>query len=202
MYPTPSLTQAPGTSYNLEFLSPTFKTLSQQPAVRADYQFSSGLRITTKYTGQRGFKGTTPGTIPGFNDTYNAYPWVHAFATTVNYTMNPTTFLEGTYGFSNRRLGGVINSDFTNPANTGLAGLPSLFPNAYLLPDGSYNQRVMQDVAPPFFSTVRDAAPTSMETASARRRRPRVSSISQHQSTQDVSSTGKGAQITRRNTVL
>src|SRR5262245_53691509 len=155
MYPLPNIAQAPGTSYNLEFLSPTFKTLSQQPAFRADYQLSSGLRFTAKYTGQRGFKGTTPGTIPGFNDTYNAYPWVHAFATTVNYTMNPTTFLEGTYGFSNRRLGGVINSDFTNPANTGLVGLPSLFPNAYTLPDGSYNLRVMADVAPPFFSNGR-----------------------------------------------
>ena len=74
----------------------------------------SALRFTAKYTGQRGFKGTTPGTIPGFNDTYNAYPWVHAFATTVNYTINPTTFLEGTYGYSNRRLGGIVNSDSTN----------------------------------------------------------------------------------------
>ena len=62
LYPLPSITQAPGTSYNLEFLSPTFKTLSQQPAFRVDYQLSSALRFTAKYTGQRGFKGTTPGT--------------------------------------------------------------------------------------------------------------------------------------------
>ena len=128
LYPLPNMTQAPGTSYNLEFLSPTFKTLSQQPAFRVDYQLSSALRFTAKYTGQRGFKGTTPGTIPEFNDTYNAYPWVHAFATTVNYTINSTTFLEGTYGYSNRRLGGIVNSDFTNRFNTGLDGLPPLFP--------------------------------------------------------------------------
>jgi len=151
MYPMPNITQAPGTSYNLEFLSPTFKTLSQQPAFRGDYQLSSALRFTAKYTGQRGFRGTTPGTIPDFNDTFNAYPWVHAFATTVNYTMNATTFLEGTYGYSNRRLGQIVNDASTNPANTGLQGLPSLFPNAYLLPEGSYNRRVMEDVAPPFF---------------------------------------------------
>jgi hypothetical protein len=151
LYPLPSLVQAPGTSYNLEFLSPTFKTLSQQPAFRVDYQLSSALRFTAKYTGQRGFKGTTPGTLPDFNDTYNAYPWVHAFATTVNYTINPTTFLEGTYGYSNRRLGQIANSDFTNRFNTGLQGLPTLFPDANILPDGSYNERVMEDVAPPFF---------------------------------------------------
>ena len=161
LYPQPNMTQAPGTSYNLEFLSPTFKTLSQQPAFRVDYQLSSALRFTAKYTGQRGFKGTTPGTLPDFNDTYNAYPWVHAFATTVNYTINPSTFLEGTYGYSNRRLGQIANSDLTNRFNTGLQGLPTLFPDANILPAGSYNQRVMEDVAPPFFDDGRaQLAPT------------------------------------------
>ena len=161
LYPMPNIAQAPGTSYNLEFLSPTFKTLSQQPAFRTDYQVSGALRFTVKYTGQRGFKGTTPGTIPGFNDTYNAYPWVHAFATTVNYTINPTTFLEGTYGYSNRRLGGIVNSDYTNRLNTGLQGLPSLFPGANAIPEGSYNRRVMDDVAPPFFvNGLAELAPT------------------------------------------
>ena len=105
--------------------------------------------MTAKYSGQRGFKGTTPGTIPGFNDTYSAYPWVHAFATTVNYTLTPTTFLEATYGYSNRRLGGVVNSQFTNRFNTGLNLIPLIYPDANILPAGSYNLRVMQDVAPP-----------------------------------------------------
>lgn len=155
------MTQAPGTSYNLEFLSPTFKTLSQQPAIRTDYQLSSALRFTAKYTGQRGFRGTTPGTIPDFNDTFGAYPWVHAFATTVNYTANATTFIEATYGYSNRRLGGIVNSALTYRNNSGLAGLPSLFPDAYVLPEGSYNRRVMEDVAPPFFVNGRaELAPT------------------------------------------
>ena len=161
LYPLPNITQAPGTSYNLEFLSPTFKTLSQQPAFRVDYQLSSALRFTAKYTGQRGFKGTTPGTLPDFNDTYNAYPWVNAFATTVNYTINATTFLEGTYGYSNRRLGQIVNSDLTNRFNSGLSGLPSLFPDANILPEGSYNKQTMEDVAPPFFQDGRaQLAPT------------------------------------------
>ena len=107
LWPEPNITQAPGTNHNLEFLSPQFKTLSYQPAVRVDYQFSSKLRMTGKYTGQKGFRGLTPGTIPGFNDTYNAYPWVHAIATTVDYALNPSTFVEATYGFSNRRLGQI-----------------------------------------------------------------------------------------------
>ena len=86
---------------------------------------------------------------------------MHAFATTVNYTINPTTFLEGTYGYSNRRLGGVVNSDFTNRFNTGLQELPSLYRDAYAIPEGSYNRRVMEDVAPPFFLNGRaELAPT------------------------------------------
>ncbi len=45
MYPLPSLTQAPGTSYNLEFLSPTFKTLSQQPAPGVSEVSDAKLRL-------------------------------------------------------------------------------------------------------------------------------------------------------------
>ncbi|MEO8481582.1 MAG: carboxypeptidase regulatory-like domain-containing protein [Acidobacteriota bacterium] len=161
MYPLPNEVQAPGTAYNLEFLSPSQKTLSYQPAIRGDYQFSSSLRVTAKYTGQKGFRGTTIGSLPGFNDTFSAYPWVHALATTVNYTLNATTFLEATYGFSNRRLGGVVNSSYTNRFNTGLNGIPQIFPDANILPAGSYNQRVMEDVAPPFYVNGRaELAPT------------------------------------------
>ena len=54
-----------------------------------------------------------------------------------------------------------MNSDFTNRSNTGLQGLPLLFPDANTLPEGSYNRRVMEDVAPPFFVNGRaQLAPT------------------------------------------
>ena len=77
-----------------------------------DYLPWTKLRTTFKYSGWGQTNPTVYGSIPGFNDTYNAYPWVHAFATTVNYTMNPTTFFEVTYGYSNRRLGGSVNSSY------------------------------------------------------------------------------------------
>ena len=161
LWPEPNMAQQPGTGYNLEFLSPRTETLTYQPAMRADYQVSSNLRLTGKFAGQRGFKGTTPGTIPGFNDTYNAYPWVKTFTTTVNYTLNPTTFLEATYGFANRRLGQIVNSAATNRFNVGLGGLPQIYPDANIVPAGSYNRQVMEDVAPPFFVNGRaELAPT------------------------------------------
>ena len=161
LWPEPNMAQQPGTGYNLEFLSPRTETLTHQPAMRADYQVSSNLRLTGKFAGQRGFKGTTPGTIPGFNDTYNAFPWVKTFTTTVNYTLNPTTFLEATYGFANRRLGQIVNSSATNRFNSGLGGLPQIYPDANIVPAGSYNRRVMEEVAPPFYVNGRaELAPT------------------------------------------
>ena len=54
-----------------------------------------------------------------------------------------------------------MNSDLTNRFNSGLSGLPSLFPDANILPEGSYNKQTMEDVAPPFFQDGRaQLAPT------------------------------------------
>jgi hypothetical protein len=163
LWPEPNMAQQPGTSYNLEYLSPEQSTLVHQPAVRGDYQVSSNLRLTAKFAGQRNFKGTTLGTMPGFNDTYNAYPWVKTFTTTVNYTLNPTTFLEGTFGYVNRSLGGIMNSPSTNRFNVGLGDLPLLYADANVLPAGSYNRQVMEDVAPPFYVNGRAELPPQFQ---------------------------------------
>src|SRR6185295_829420 len=52
-YPLPSLTQAANTNYNLQIDPPKVKQTVQQPAIRLDYQLSSKLRVTGKYSGQR-----------------------------------------------------------------------------------------------------------------------------------------------------
>ena len=59
---------------------------------------NSKLRVTGKYSGQRARKLVTPGLIQGFTDVLNPYPYITNYAATVNYTLNPTTFIEGTYG--------------------------------------------------------------------------------------------------------
>ena len=53
---------------------------------------------------------------------------------TVNYTLNPTTFIEGTYGFIRNELadgneGGVLINESSNRL-TSLPGFPLLYPNA------------------------------------------------------------------------
>ena len=105
-YPLPNVTQGPGQNYNYEVAAPTTENLTQQPAIRLDYQLSSKLRFTGKYSGQRARKLITPGTIPGFNDVQNPYPFITNYGVTVNYTMNSSTFIEGTYGFIRNQLAG------------------------------------------------------------------------------------------------
>ena len=99
----------------------------QQPAIRLDYQLSSKLRVTGKYSGQRQAPLTTPGLIPGFTDVLSPYPFITNYAITANYTMSPTTFLEGTYGFIRNELtGGNENGMLVNDSANRLTSMPRL----------------------------------------------------------------------------
>jgi Carboxypeptidase regulatory-like domain/TonB-dependent Receptor Plug Domain len=154
-YPMPTLTQAAGTNYNYEVQAPTVDNLIQQPAIRIDYQLSSKLRVTGKYSGQRERRLTRPGLIAGFTDVYTPYPYITNYAATVNYTINPTTFLEGTYGFIRNELvggneNGILVNDSANRLN-GLADFPLLYPNAGAVDNRYYAYEVMKDVNPVFW---------------------------------------------------
>src|SRR6266566_8219793 len=84
-YPLPNLTQLPGQNYNYEVAAPTTENLTQQPTIRLDYQLSSKLRFTGKYSGQRARKLITPGSLQGFNDVRNPYPFITNYGVTVDY---------------------------------------------------------------------------------------------------------------------
>jgi len=154
-YPLPNVAQGSGTNYNYDLQPPTVDDLVQQPAIRLDYQMSSKLRVTGKYSGDRRRQLTRPGLIPGFSDVYTPYPYITNYAVTVNYTMSPTTFIEGTYGFIRNELtggneNGVLINDSANRLHD-MANFPLLYPNAGVVPQRSYAYQVMQDVAPPFW---------------------------------------------------
>ena len=164
-FPLPNRTQTPGSNYNYELGGsgstplPTVKQLRQQPALRLDYQLSSKVRVTAKYSGDRQRVLTTPGLIPGFTDVLFPYPFVTNYAVTANYTINPTTFLEGTYGFIRNELtggneNGILMNDSSNRLN-GLAAFPLTYPDAGLVPKDSYAYEVLQDVKPPFWDGTR-----------------------------------------------
>jgi len=162
-YPMPNVAQGPGQNYNYQVDAPTTDNLTQQPSIRMDYQMSQKLRITGKYSGQRARKLVTPGTIQGFNDMQNPYPFITNYGATVDYVINNSTFLEGTYGFIRNQLagGGAIGSPGGSPALPGgifvndssnrvtsLPGFPLLYPNAGVVDPRYYAYGVMQDLNP------------------------------------------------------
>jgi hypothetical protein len=160
-YPTPNVTQVKGTNYNYEIPAgslPTTKDLIQQPAFRLDYQMSSKLRFTGKYSGDRRRKLVTPGLVQGFTDALNPYPYITNYAGTVNYTLNPTTFIEGTYGFTRNELAGgnengILVNETANRLSAvgGLANFPLLYQNAGVVDQRYYAYEVMQDLNPVFW---------------------------------------------------
>src|SRR5690606_22908311 len=148
LWPEPNAT---GLNYNYENTAPTDKRMIQQPTVRADYQASSRLRLTAKYTGQLQTVRATAGTIPGFNDTMNRYPFIYQPSATVNYTVTPTLFLEGTYGFIQNQLGSPIVSPASNRCNVGLCDIPLLFPDAGVVDSRYYNPKVLEAINSPMY---------------------------------------------------
>jgi hypothetical protein len=160
-YPLPNVAQLPGSNYNFEALPGTTDNLTQQPAVRVDYQLSSKLQLTGKYSGQRARRLVTPGTIAGFNDVQNPYPYITNYGVTVNYQVNNSTFLEGTYGFIRNQLaggasigatgtGGILVNESSNRL-TSLANFPLLYPDAGVVDERYYAFGVLTDLNPIWF---------------------------------------------------
>ena len=176
MYPLPNLTpaQRPGVGYNYEFVAPVDDWLNHQPTIRLDYQPFSSLRGTFKYTGERQTKKIFTGSLPGFNDTMMHDPTVSTMSTTVNYTINPTTFLEGTYGYARNAVAGCGNiqsncttsipmSQFANKRNVGLADLPFLFPEGLIEDPAYYQYGQLTKLGAPFFENGTIMLPPSFQ---------------------------------------
>ena len=161
LYPLPNVTQTPGTNYNYQIQPPVTKNLTQQPAVRVDYQLSTKLRFTGKYSGQRARKLVTPGTLPGFNDVLNPYPYITNYGVTANYILNKSTFIEATYGFIRNQLaggasigatgtGGILTDASSNRLSS-MPNFPLLYPNAGLVDPRYYAYQVLKDLNPVWF---------------------------------------------------
>ena len=160
-YPLPNVSQLAGQNYNYQVDAPTTDNLTQQPAIRVDYQLSQKLRVTGKYNGQRARKLVTPGAIQGFSDVLNPYPFITNYGATVDYQLNNSTFIEGTYGFIRNQLagggaiggiltGGILTNDSANRL-TSLPGFPLIYPNAGAVDSRYYAYTTLNDLNPVWF---------------------------------------------------
>jgi hypothetical protein len=159
-YPTPNFTQVPGTNYNYQAQPASYNQLTQQPAIRLDYQFTPNIRASGKYSGQLQRPvlqpgGTVGNGIPGFTDSYVPYPRIDNYGVTVDWTLNPTTFLEVTYGRIQNQLAGGNNGGLdTAPSSnrlSSLASFPVLYPNAGAVDQRYYAYKVLSAQKVPFF---------------------------------------------------
>ena len=154
-YPLPNVAQVPGTNYNYQLNPASYNQLTQQPAVRLDYQFTPNLRISGKYSGQIARPVVQTGSIPGFNDAYVPYPVITNYGATFDWTITPTTVLEVTYGSIKNQLaggnnGGLDTSKASNRLNT-LGAFPELYPNAGQVSSAYYDYTVLQAEKPVFW---------------------------------------------------
>jgi hypothetical protein len=171
IYPAANLTAQAGQPYNYQETRPVEDLIANQPAVRFDYQPRPSLRGTFKYSGWSQKNKAIAGTIPGFNDTLQYKPIVGTMAVTINYNLNSSTFIEGTWGHAQNELTGCAlaqggtgpsrceNAFPINPtaslSGAGLAGLPLLFPNAGVLDPSYYATKALNSVAPPIWDGTR-----------------------------------------------
>jgi hypothetical protein len=147
LWPMPN---ASGLGYNFEATPPVDERMTHQPTVRADYQVSSKLRVTGKYAGQRATVKPTAGSIPGFNDTLTRFPFITNYSTTVDYALNSSTVVEGTWGFIRNQLGSPIITDQMNRCNVGLCDIPFLFPDYGKLPAEGYQRQLLSAMEVPY----------------------------------------------------
>jgi hypothetical protein len=157
MYPLPN-NQSTTIGTNHQFIQPTYDTLLYQPALRLDYQVTQGLRVSFKYQGNNMSKRVTLGSLPGWNDGIVPIPEKGTEAVTVNYNINASTFLEGTYGRAGNQLagcGGLPVNDVSDARTTGLANFPLLFPEANVINPDYYAYEILQSQNPPYWDGTR-----------------------------------------------
>ncbi|MBA2605151.1 MAG: carboxypeptidase regulatory-like domain-containing protein, partial [Acidobacteria bacterium] len=173
-YPMPNITDVPaGQNYNYQLTRPEQSLTSWQPVVRIDYQPMSSLRGTFKYAAWGQPNDAILGSLPGFNDTQMNDPVVPLWSASLNYTLNATTFLEGTFGrASHRQAGCGLNGNGANfctagfPVNpianrntSGLSDLPFLFPDANIVDPSYYQYEALREVSPSNFDGTRVLLP-------------------------------------------
>ncbi|MEP6917334.1 MAG: hypothetical protein ABJC89_16910, partial [Acidobacteriota bacterium] len=117
------------------------------------------------------------GSLPGFNDTQMNDPVVPLWSASATYTLTPSTFLEVNVGHASHRQAGCglngTGANFctagfpTNPvssrANTGLSGLPYLFPDANIINPSYYQFEALNEVDTPIFDGSRVLLPPAFQ---------------------------------------
>jgi len=167
LYPMPNVT-TPGLPYNYEVPFPSQSVMSQAPDMKFDYQPTSKLRASFKLDLWHQPNTVVAGSIPGLFDSQQYKSWFYVWASSVIYTINPTTILSATFGANRNDFAGCVLSDGNaaptfctsgipvdkqaSLAGAGLTGLPEIYPNSGVLPTSTYAYQALQALKPPIWN--------------------------------------------------
>jgi hypothetical protein len=175
-WPAPNIDNVPaGQAYNYENTDAPVNLLGYQPVLRVDYQPLRTLRASFKYLEYQQPSKVIPGTIPGFNDSREDNYGIWVPAATVNWSANPSTFVEMSWGANYHHqegcsiVGGSPNwcrnalpvNPTANRMNAGFGDIPYLFPDATALDPETFSYEVVSRSGSPVWDgTHVQAAPS------------------------------------------
>jgi hypothetical protein len=174
-WPGPNIANVPaGQAYNFEITDPSINLRGWQPVIRLDYQPFQNLRGSFKYLQYQQPNKVIPGILPGFNDTREDNYGIFVPAATINWTINATTFVEGSWGANYHHQegcsvsGGEPNfcrsalpvNQAANRITAGFGDIPYLFPDANKLDPRTFSYEVVSRSGSPVWDGTRvQAAP-------------------------------------------
>lgn len=175
-WPQPNIANVPpGQSYNFELTEPAIKLLGWQPVIRVDYQPFANLRGSFKYLEYQQPNTPILGTIPGWNDTREDNYGIWIPAATINWAINATTFLEGSWGANYHHQEGCsvtgngpnfcrgalpVNAN-ANRVTAGFGDIPYIFPDATRLDPRTFSYEVIARSGSPIWDGTRVQSPPS-----------------------------------------
>ena len=175
-WPQPNIANPPaGQPYNYEITAPAIHLLGYQPIIRIDYQPFTNLRGSFKYLEYQQPNKPIVGTIPGFSDSYEDDYGIFVPAGTLNWAINSSTFLEGSWGSNyhhqegcsitggspNFCQSGIPTNAIANRNTAGFGAIPYLFQDATKLEPGTFSYDVISRNNPPIWDGSRVVAAPS-----------------------------------------
>ena len=172
-WPDANLPDVAGQAYNFQSTDPETKLLGYQPIFRLDYQPTSSIRASARFLQYMQPNDAISGTIPGFNDSQMDNYGIFVPGATFNWTLNPTMFLEASYGSNFRHqegcsiAGGEPNycrsalsvSPAGNRFLSGFGDIPYLFPDATVISPDTWSYEVLNRVDTTMWDGTRVVAP-------------------------------------------
>jgi hypothetical protein len=168
-YPEPNLPTTTGVTYNYKRSVDKFSMLGWQPLVKIDYQVRNDLRVSWRGSEYLQPTNTNPGNIPGFTDIKTNNIGIYGLMFTANWTVNPSTYIEGSYGRNwHAQVGCSVSGGAPNPCtsqgslstspksnrkNVGMMDLPYLYPDAFAIDKSYFAYETLMKYKPAYWNS-------------------------------------------------